>query len=191
VRIQDYQYTIPAGGTAKIPGKGRFVRGLSGAVPYQIRLSTENGASTVTGFQTGLAFESPEIFDQVEIINTSDTEQVIGVYVSIGKVWDSRLTGQFDLSGGIKLGGNPIVIHGAGTVLGAPTKVANANANRASFLIRNTGVFAMSIGFDATTCTAALGLPLQPGEMASITWNQDIFVYSAFVTYSFFEESLA
>jgi hypothetical protein len=190
VRIQDYQYTIPAGESAKIPGKGRFVRGLSGAVPYQIRLSTENGASTVTGFQTGLAFESPEIFDQVEIINTSDTEQVIGVYVSIGKVWDSRLTGQFDLSGGIKLGGNPVVIHSTGNVITVSTKVALANPNRASYLIKNIGVFSMSIGYDALTCAAPLGLEVNPGESAVITWNAEIWVKSVFTTYSAFEESL-
>ena len=191
MKIQNYEYLIPAGESRKIPGKGRFIRGYSGSLPYRLRLTTEDGTNQLTDFQTGLAFESDGIFSQVEIENTAAVDQVIGVYVAMGKVDDSRLTGQVDISGGIKLGANPVVNAGNGAVVGSAVKILDASTDRASVLIRNTGIFDLQVGVDAASASAVAGVNLSPGSYGVFTWGSEIWVNSLAGSYAYFEEALA
>lgn len=173
MKVSTYTYTIGAGKSKKIASRGRFVRGMASELPYELRLDD----SAPSKFQTGVAFQSPEFFSEVELINTASVEQTIEIIISDGVVDDARLVGQIDISGGIRFAGNTAAGYGAIDVTTAATLVRPDNSKRASVVIQNTGASKIYVGSDAAVTTAN-GLQIDPGGMVSITTQSAVYAVS-------------
>jgi hypothetical protein len=116
---------------------GRFIRGLSAKQRYQLQF--DDGPSTQ--FETGIAYESTEPFQQVRINNTADVEQVIEVAIADGYVDDNRLVGQMDLNGTIGILSTAAVSHTTHPIqtIAAATEVLPFNDQRRSALVQCSG----------------------------------------------------
>lgn len=187
MNFQTFTYTLNPGEARKITRRGRHIRGMASDETYAIRL--DDGAPTK--FQTGIAFDSPQVFTAVEIINTAAQTQTIEVLVSDGPVDDNRLVGQVDISGGIRAAGNRSATYGAVTVGTSAQLVAAANNNRGTVLVQNLGAAPVYLGTDASVTTGT-GLELAAGGVATLTVQTAVYAIagSAGQDVRFLEESL-
>lgn len=164
MKMATYAYTLNPGEVRRLAVRGRFVRGMSSDAPYMLRI----GSEAPTRFQTGIAFESPREFDQVELINSHATAQRIEIVISDGFVDDNRLVGQVDISGGIRAAGNRSATAGAMAVSTIAVEVAPPEPARAAMLIQNLGAANLFVGIDGTV-SASTGIRVAPGGLASLT----------------------
>jgi len=164
VKMQTFRYSVPDGQGKKINARGRFIRGMASDAPYQVRMD----GGQLTRFQTGIAFESPQFFDEVELFNDSGAAQIIEVVISDGYVDDNRLVGQVDISGGIRAAANRTADYGAVTIYTALTPVVSENLARGSVLLQNLGGVSVFVGTDELL-TVDNGVELPPGGAMSLT----------------------
>lgn len=146
-----YRYGFQPGETRSINAVGRFIRGLAAKARYQIQF--DDGPATE--FETGIAYEAVEPFQQVRITNTADIEQIIEVAIADGFVDDNRLVGRLDveglietqINGGVDVNNMPpvvvqslpaavsAIVHPVQTI-SAATEVLGVNAQRRSAVIQ-------------------------------------------------------
>ncbi len=132
-----YKYTLAAGAEQTITARGRFIRGMSASERYKVQV--DNGART--DFETGIAFELPNEFSQVRLINTAAVSQVIEIAISQRPVFDNRLVGTMDLNGAIGILTTASASHNtpAKQSITVSTQVLAANADRRSALVQIDG----------------------------------------------------
>jgi len=132
-----YRYAFQPGETRSINAVGRFIRGLAAKERYQLQF--DDGPATQ--FETGIAYESTQPFQQVRITNTATIEQVIEVAIAEGYVDDNRLVGQMDLNGTIGILSTAAVSHTTHPVqtIAAATQVLPFNDQRRSALVQCSG----------------------------------------------------
>lgn len=155
---------IAAGQSVKINARGRFIRGMASDAPYMVRFD----GGPLVQFQTGIAFESPEFWAEVELFNSHTAAQPVEVAISDGFVDDNRLVGQVDISGGIRIAANRSASYGAVTVGTAAVQIRAANENRGSLLVQNNGAAAVFVGAD-NAVTTGNGIQVGPGGSVSLT----------------------
>lgn len=132
-----YRYAFQPGQTRSINAVGRFIRGLGAKERYQLQF--DDGPATE--FETGIAYEATEPFQQVRITNTAAVEQIIEVAIADGFVDDNRLVGFIDLNGALQT--MPVaavshITHPVQTIADA-TQVLPFNDKRRSALVQCSG----------------------------------------------------
>ena len=166
-----YNNTIAAGASVTIHARGRFVRGISADSRYSIQI--DGGAATP--FETGIAFETPAEFQQIRITNTAAASQAIEVAISERAVFDNRLVGNVDISGGIRAAANRESSYGNATIGAAAAVIVAANASRGEVLVQNVhATNTLYIGTD-NAVTVANGLKVGPGGSISLTVDDDVY----------------
>lgn len=169
-----YTHTIPAGASVKIPTNARFIRGMASESNYRLRLD----GGPLVEFGTGIAYESPETFTEVELFNDSAAAQTIKVAIAKGYVDDNRLVGQVDISGGIRTAANRTAAHGAVSVGVAAVLVVAENTARGNILVQNLGAADVYLGTSAGVTTANGILVAAGGGVAVLTITADIYAIS-------------
>lgn len=140
--MKNYGYTIPAGGSQVINVPGRYIRGISGTLPYEIQF--DDGPAT--GFETGIG--TNESFDSVRITNTAGVAQFIEVAISYQRVDDSRMVGA-------EFAPKPAeLMQGIPALTGGGTIAANADRRELVMVADVANVDPVSVE----------GLPIQPGD---------------------------
>jgi hypothetical protein len=185
MNLNFFEYTLASGESARLAARGRLIRGVGADERYQIRL--DDGA--LTDFETGIAFESPQFFERVEIVNTAAASQKIRIAIADGYVDDNRLVGQIDINGGIRQAGNRSASYGAESVSTTAVEISAANPNRGNMLLQpqDGDIF---VGTDASV-TVSNGIKVAAGSSASFTLQTAIFaIAAAAVDVRYLEESL-
>lgn len=186
--ISTYSKEFSPGERRSIPVRGNYIRGMSGTLPYNVRLDDAAPAK----FQTGVAYDTQgQVFESVEIHNTSGTTQVIEIAVALGRIEDNRLVGNVDISGGIRLAGSTGASYGAASVGTSAVEIVPASTGRVSVLIQNTGAAAVYVGTDASV-TAANGIIIGAGGSAELTVQTAVYAVASAGTLDvrYLEESL-
>jgi len=153
-----YSLVMAAGVSQEVRAQGKFVRGISGTAVYDIEAVDVQGNSLgkLVDFQTALAVSFPGNF--VRLIITSATVQTIQVLVHDDIVYDNRLTGIVNITGGIDSKSLlPTVATAPATVsIGtAAAAIIAANAKRGTLVIQNMHASNdLYIGLTAAVTTA-------------------------------------
>lgn len=186
-QVSTFRFELAAGARRSIAVVGNTIRGMAGDAPYTIRLDD----APPTKLQTGVAYTLPGGFTNVEVHNTHAATQTIELVVAQGDVQDSRLVGNVDISGGIRLVSGVSASYGAVTVDTTAVLVAAANAQRSTLLIQNQGSANIAVGPDASVTTAT-GIVVAPGGSMSVTVGTAIYAISgsAGQDVRFLEESI-
>lgn len=161
-----YTRVMAANVAQDIDAQGKFVRGLSGTAVYDIEAVDVQGNSLgkLNDFQTALAVSFPGNF--TKLIITSATVQTIQILVHDDIVYDNRLTGIVNITGGISsavVSPGVVTLAGSATfnVTNAATLILAAGTKRGKIILQNTSANPIAIGF-SNAVTFAAGIILEP-----------------------------
>lgn len=170
---KSFTLLIGAGEEEEIAHGGKYIAGLSGTKGYRLRL---DGADWFD-FETGLGIATQEFYS-LRVKNPNASPIVVKLGIAYQSITDNRLVGNIDISGGIRLAGNPVDDFTIALPAGA-TKILDANESRASVLLQNIEAAKTLYVWGDNTVSSANGFVILAGGTFTYSGQGELWARSS------------
>jgi hypothetical protein len=182
--MHTYNFTIPAGGSARAELVAEAVRCMSATGTFTLRV---NGSTRLEKFGAGLSYQVPalgELIRNLVLENTSGIEIMVSIYAGSGQVNDNRLNltagTAISLSPGSQV--DPISPKTWDQFLKSPPAGAcvlatAANPQRRELIVSNDGIYDQYIRPNVSATPGGVLLPA--GAVMSFRSSGAFFIFNA------------
>lgn len=179
INVQDYTFTLAAGGTTRIPAGGRFFKILSSTGAVAVKGSW----GSLSGLIVGQGISDTD-FQDLTFTDKSGASNTITVVIGEKNFIDGATGSVAVLTNKVAQSGS--FSNAQANITTSSAQLLAANAARQYFLLQNNDPSAfIYVGFGAGAVTAANGIRVIPGgnlELSGIVTTQQINVIGSAAT---------